>query len=684
MKTARSIHGFRCLFFRITGILPAFLLPVFMAGCLSSAKPHPGSDAPAEALSHFSLGLLAESGGDSAAALNHLEAAIRLDPDEERLYSPAVSLALKLERPDTAVRLANELVKRRPDSADPALLLARVYALTGKLEQAEVLFKKTAQRFPGHPDAPVFLARFYLTQERRADAVEAVRRALETQGGNAELLHLMGTLLIDRARAQGDTPQAKASVEEAVVLFRTALAIEPEPPVRWQQLGFSLQALKRFDEALEAFKEAHRRAPGDMAAARQIMDMLIWTGKFEEALAVYEKLADETGTGPEAWLQYMAERMPEEQRAKLIAHLEEHIRRQPDAPVFYYAQLGSLYLGAQKNAAAEEVLLKALKLYPGDSRLRIVLGYIYLRAGRYDEAYATLRQVRTGTPDAEWSSNSFYTVNFLIAAQKSGHLEEAAGMLASLWAGNPVILDQYMHSLLTQQTPGSTESAVDLLSRFSALCPEAVEALYYLMVLQAEQKEYTAALKTAEKFETAAQETGKTNLLSGQFYYQYASLYERTGRLEEAERLFLRAIELDSGMIVASARNYIAYMWAERGQKLDEGLRLIRQALDADPGSGAFLDTLGWIYYMQGRYAEALNELQKARSFFEDDPTIWEHLGDTYSKLGNRDAAVAHWRKALELDPGSAKLLERLEANGVRPAGCPEPEDAPADTMPRP
>ncbi|MCC7300202.1 MAG: tetratricopeptide repeat protein, partial [Verrucomicrobia bacterium] len=118
-----------------------------------------------------------------------------------------------------------------------------------------------------------------------------------------------------------------------------------------------------------------------------------------------------------------------------------------------------------------------------------------------------------------------------------------------------------------------------------------------------------------------------------------------------------------------------------RGEKLDEGLKLVHKALAIDPENGAFLDTLGWIYYMQGRYTEALAELQKAKSIVQNDSTVWEHLGDTYLKLNDRDEASKHWKKALELDPESQRLKERLSSTPTerRPA-----EDFRADTPPHP
>jgi tetratricopeptide (TPR) repeat protein len=667
-------------------IVEASLLGVlfFLCGCASPSKPRLTADAQAGALSHFSLGLLAEAGGDTAAAFNHLETAIRLDPEEEKLYAPAVAVALKLEKPDDAARLTRELIKRRAGTVEPLLLLARVYALTKHPDQAEALFKQAFTEFPEHPEPPVFLARFYLSQERRADALETLRTAAKVQSKNAELIHLLGTLCIDNARDLGNTPRAKTAIQEGITFLQQSLTLDPEDARRWQQLGFALLTVQKPEDALNAFKTARKHAPGDLLNARQILELLIATGKIDEAMAVYEQLAAETGTEPEAWLQYIAEKLPQEEQNRLINHLKEQISSDPSqAPVFFYAQLGALYIGAHKNPEAEAVLLQALKQYPDDSRLRIVLGYLHLQQERYDEAYTALDRVRTASPEAEWSANPFFLFNFLVSAQKSGRLEEAARTLASTYTENPVILNQYMNALLTKQTPVSTEGAIELLNVFHAISPEAAEALYYLMVLQAEQKEYEKAIGTAQQFEALAQKSGETNLLSGQFYYQYASLHERAGQLESAEKLFFKVIELN-GDVAAAAQNYIAYMWAERGEKLDMGLGLVQKALAVDPENGAFLDTLGWIYYMQGRYADALKELQKARRLVEDDPTIWEHLGDTYLKLGNRDAAVEHWKKSLELEPGSQKLIERIETGGIKSGGCPPSTNNPADTQPRP
>lgn len=656
----------------------------FAGGCASISKPRLTADAQAEALSHFSLGLLAESGGDSAAALDHLREAVRLDPREERLYAPAAAIAMKLNQPEEALRLARAAKKYHPDTIDSRLLLARVCALTDRMEETERLFRSIQSDFPDHPETVLFTAQFYISQDRQDEAVRILENALPSQSENPEILHLLGALCIEQARKQKDQEQAKKLVQQSIGFFKQTLELAPQDPLRWQQLSFAFLAVRQPEEALEALREARRYDPSDRGLAYRMFDLIIATGKYDEAIRLCEQLAEETSTDPEPWFQHLAEKMPKAEQMRLAAHLENQIRRQSVAPVFYYAQLGSLYIDAGKKEEAETILQEALKHYPADNRIRIVLGYLHLQQNRFDEAYTTLEQVRAGSPEAEWSANPFFLFNFLTAAQKSGHIEQAAGTLASTYTNNPVVLDQYISSLLTEKTPVSTENAISLLNRFRTLSPDTAETLYYLMILQAERKEYQTALETARQFEDLAQKSGGTNLLNASFYYQYGALHERTGDFEEAERQFLQAIQLGNETLAAASQNYIAYMWAERGEKLTDSLKLIQKALAVEPENGAFLDTLGWIYYMQGRYAEALQALQKASNFIHDDPTIWEHLGDTYLKLGDRETAISHWKKALELDPGNKKLISRLEEHGVNPASSPATENNPADTPPRP
>jgi tetratricopeptide (TPR) repeat protein len=110
--------------------------------------------------------------------------------------------------------------------------------------------------------------------------------------------------------------------------------------------------------------------------------------------------------------------------------------------------------------------------------------------------------------------------------------------------------------------------------------------------------------------------------------------------------------------------NNLGYHLAEENKDLAEAEQLIRKALalDSDQRRGnregvddgenaAYLDSLGWALFRRGRLAEAVRELEKASSLAdgEEDPVVWDHLGDAYWRLGKGPQAIAAWRKAIAL-----------------------------------
>ena len=77
------------------------------------------------------------------------------------------------------------------------------------------------------------------------------------------------------------------------------------------------------------------------------------------------------------------------------------------------------------------------------------------------------------------------------------------------------------------------------------------------------------------------------------------------------------------------------------------------------PNDGFFIDSLGWVYYQKGDYSRAVLELERAVGLVVDDPTIIEHLGDAYEKLGRQQEALHNYRKALK------KSLEKDQTSRI-------------------
>jgi tetratricopeptide (TPR) repeat protein len=654
-----------------------------MSGCASSGtKPQLSIDAQAEALSHFSMGLLAESAGESQVALDHFESAIQIDPSSDRLYSAPIAIALREEQPDRAIALARQLVRLRPELPTAHLLLGQTHLYSNQPEEAEAILRSAVGLFPKETRCHASLARFLIGQERKKEALSVLKAAQQMliTEADADILNMLGTLMIDQARDMKEKTARMEAIERGIERLEESLEITPDNPARLSQLGFAYLIVDEPEKALNAFTGSYAMTPGDPTAARQLLDMTVRSGKINQALEQCDLFARNTATELGLWLQYLAEIASEEWSPELTKALEDAIEQDPAAPDSYYAHLSSLYIDAGQTEQAERTLRAALERYPEDQRLRTVFGYLLLRLNQNVEAYESLKQVKQGSSGEEWIENPFFSFNFMIAAQRSGRSEEAADALSRSYTNNPAILDQTIQTLLSNDPMLDPDSSVDLLTRFFYLNPDASETLYYLSLLQADQKNYEEALSNAIRFKESAGDE-QSRFLNGSFYYQIGAFHERLGQLNEAEDQLRKAIEMGPELLTASAENYIAYMWAEKGEKLEMCLELIQSALKVDPDNPAFIDTLGWVYFMMGRTEDAIRELQRAASLEPTDPTILEHLGDAYMQTGDKKQAIEFWEKALELSPNDPDLLVKLGIEHVlNPDDHPAEADTPEDT----
>ena len=113
--------------------------------------------------------------------------------------------------------------------------------------------------------------------------------------------------------------------------------------------------------------------------------------------------------------------------------------------------------------------------------------------------------------------------------------------------------------------------------------------------------------------------------------FHLGAYYDRMKERPLAVSEFREAIRLDSKF--SDAYNYLGYMYAEEGTNLDEAAALIKKAIKLEPDNGAYIDSLGWAYFQDDKFSEALIELVKAAKLEPDDPTIKEHLKRAKEKL---------------------------------------------------
>jgi Flp pilus assembly protein TadD len=183
-------------------------------------------------------------------------------------------------------------------------------------------------------------------------------------------------------------------------------------------------------------------------------------------------------------------------------------------------------------------------------------------------------------------------------------------------------------------------------------------------------------LRANDKYEESAQLM--TQLIKAQatpdwrLYFGRAVSLEKLGRWSEAEADLQTALKLrpDEPELL----NYLGYSWIDRGVRLKEAMAMVQKAVDADPRSGAMVDSLGWAYFKLGDYKHAVEKLEEAVELDAGDPEVNDHLGDAYWKVGRRDEALFQWRRVLTLKPDEA-MRAKIEAKLASPLG---PDGPPA------
>jgi Flp pilus assembly protein TadD len=141
--------------------------------------------------------------------------------------------------------------------------------------------------------------------------------------------------------------------------------------------------------------------------------------------------------------------------------------------------------------------------------------------------------------------------------------------------------------------------------------------------------------------------------------------FEQTENDAQAEQALLRAIELNPNDAISL--NYLGYWWADEGRHLQKAITLIKKAVRLRPHSGYYADSLGWVYYRQGAFNEAVKWLEKAIQLTPTDAIISEHLGDAYWQTGRLAEARFKWQNALDMGIEQARVpaLQDKLANGL-------------------
>jgi Tfp pilus assembly protein PilF len=156
---------------------------------------------------------------------------------------------------------------------------------------------------------------------------------------------------------------------------------------------------------------------------------------------------------------------------------------------------------------------------------------------------------------------------------------------------------------------------------------------------------------------------------------ELAGLFERSGKPEEAIRIYEAALRTDPHSdLIANNLAMLLITYRKDQPSLDRAKDL--SARFATSTNMAFLDTYGWVLYKRGEAATATAALQTASAKMPDSPVLLYHLGMAQAAAGQADAARENLSRSLKsgknfagMDEAKATLekLAKLTAANAAP-----------------
>lgn len=276
--------------------------------------------------------------------------------------------------------LAVHAIKINPASIPANHNLGLWYAEQGHYDLAIASYRKVLELRPEYALVHYSLGDLYLKLQRRQDALAAFRKAVEIKPDFGVALYRLGLLYaelgrpgeaLDSLQKADEAGQPEAAAQLAGLLsqmtteiaaLRGAVATEPGATGAWWKLGELLQLSGRQDEALEVYRRLAAARPEEPETRRLLGRFFCGQRLYEEAKAVYLQAGGE------------------------------------DDPAVADNEVGLDCLELGRLAEAAMFFRQAVALCPDFAEAHANLGVVLRQQGRTDEAITAFRQAITLAP----------------------------------------------------------------------------------------------------------------------------------------------------------------------------------------------------------------------------------------------------------------------------------------------
>jgi tetratricopeptide (TPR) repeat protein len=256
----------------------------------------------------------------------------------------------------------------------------------GRLDQAEVIYRKLLTANPGHPRG-LHLLGVIETQRGRPDrGAELIAQALTVTGGAADLHFDLGNAL-----------RLAGKPEEAVESYRRSLALKPDYSRAHVAVAGVLSELGRFEAAVSHSRSAVAIEPASLTARLALAGTLQAAGRLPETAQAWREIIALDPARADSYYQLAGRLIVLGLVKEALYCQNKAISLNPENPLFYCAR-GQSMMRLSDGEGAAASFRAALAIAPDLKEGWLGLSWSLRMLGRFDEADQCIRRLREIDP----------------------------------------------------------------------------------------------------------------------------------------------------------------------------------------------------------------------------------------------------------------------------------------------
>lgn len=219
-------------------------------------------EAPQSARALHGLAQISEKKGDQAKAVEHLKAALAVNPDYVEALRDLIELLMVRGPTRELIEYTTRAHEMSPENPKYTLILAKALLEEEEFEQSERFFKKTIRLSPKLAQAYKGLGRLYMIQEDYDSAMRNFEKSLDLDDQDVSTLNSLGMTYVKLGK-----------FADGIVKYQAALRIKPDDPRILFNLGYAKEKLQDFESARYFYKQALLLQPNFDKASRRLKQL---------------------------------------------------------------------------------------------------------------------------------------------------------------------------------------------------------------------------------------------------------------------------------------------------------------------------------------------------------------------------------------------------------------------------